>query len=180
MADVDLKFVDEAVERIGRGREMVIPILQAIQGHYRYLPQEARRSGQDMEPGKVLEALARLKDFFITTLPEGARPQLVFHGSEPLLAKDAASILIITKGSIDDCNTKYAQGGIAAAIGRNDSPELHFKDTVAAGDGLCAVSPRGVRSLPGAVGLELATPRAQGGTHSSADVPVWVTAITGL
>ncbi len=54
-----------------------------------------------------------------------------------LLAKQQGSVLIITKGSIDDCNTKYAQGGIAAAIGRNDSSELHFKDTIAAGDGLC-------------------------------------------
>jgi len=54
-----------------------------------------------------------------------------------LLAKEQGSVLIITKGSIDDCNTKYAQGGIAAAIGRNDSAELHFQDTVAAGDGLC-------------------------------------------
>ena len=54
-----------------------------------------------------------------------------------LLAKEQGSVLIITKGSIDDCNTRYAQGGIAAAIGRNDSLELHFKDTIAAGDGLC-------------------------------------------
>jgi len=54
-----------------------------------------------------------------------------------LLAKKQGSVLIITKGSIDDCNTKYAQGGIAAAIGKNDSPKIHFKDTVAAGDGLC-------------------------------------------
>lgn len=54
-----------------------------------------------------------------------------------LLAKEQGSMLIITKGSIDDCNTKYAQGGIAAAIGRNDSAELHFQDTIAAGDGLC-------------------------------------------
>jgi len=54
-----------------------------------------------------------------------------------LLAKEHGSVLIITKGSIDDCNTKYAQGGIAAAIGRNDSPELHFEDTITAGDGLC-------------------------------------------
>lgn len=53
-----------------------------------------------------------------------------------LLAKEQGSVLIITKGSIDDCNTKYAQGGIAAAIGSNDSPELHFQDTMAAGDGL--------------------------------------------
>jgi L-aspartate oxidase len=54
-----------------------------------------------------------------------------------LLAKEQGKVLVITKGSIDDCNTKHAQGGIAAAIGRNDSAELHFQDTIAAGDGLC-------------------------------------------
>ncbi|MCK4387828.1 MAG: L-aspartate oxidase [Dehalococcoidia bacterium] len=54
-----------------------------------------------------------------------------------LLAIERGSALILTKGSIDDCNTKYAQGGIATAIGKDDSPELHFKDTMAAGDGLC-------------------------------------------
>ncbi|UCG10745.1 MAG: L-aspartate oxidase [Dehalococcoidia bacterium] len=54
-----------------------------------------------------------------------------------LLAKEQGSVLLITKGSIDDCNTKYAQGGIAAAISKHDSTELHFKDTIAAGDGLC-------------------------------------------
>lgn len=54
-----------------------------------------------------------------------------------LLAKDQGSVLLITKGSIDDCNTRYAQGGIAAAVGKNDSPELHFHDTITAGDGLC-------------------------------------------
>ena len=54
-----------------------------------------------------------------------------------LLAKEQGSVLILTKGSIDDCNTKHAQGGIAAPIGKNDSPELHFRDTIAAGDGLC-------------------------------------------
>ena len=53
-----------------------------------------------------------------------------------LLAKEQGSVLVITKGSIDDCNTKYAQGGIAAAIGKDDSPELHSQDTVKAGDGL--------------------------------------------
>jgi len=54
-----------------------------------------------------------------------------------LLAKDHGSVLIITKGGIEDCNTKFAQGGIAAAVGKTDSPELHFRDTVNAGDGLC-------------------------------------------
>jgi len=54
-----------------------------------------------------------------------------------LLAKEQGSVSILTKGNIDECNTKYAQGGVAAAIGKDDSPELHFKDTIAAGDGLC-------------------------------------------
>ncbi len=54
-----------------------------------------------------------------------------------LLAIEKGSVLVVTKGSIDDCNTKYAQGGIAAAMGKDDSPELHFRDTMAAGHGLC-------------------------------------------
>ncbi|MCD6360084.1 MAG: NAD(P)H-dependent oxidoreductase subunit E, partial [Armatimonadetes bacterium] len=40
---VDLREVDDIVERIGRAPEAVIPILQAIQAHYRYLPREALR-----------------------------------------------------------------------------------------------------------------------------------------
>lgn len=38
---IDLAFVDEIVEREGRGPEAAIPILQAIQSHYGYLPDEA-------------------------------------------------------------------------------------------------------------------------------------------
>ena len=53
-----------------------------------------------------------------------------------LFAIKHGSVLILTKGSIEDCNTRYAQGGVAVAIGKDDSPELHFKDTMAAGDGL--------------------------------------------
>ena len=43
MTETDLTFVDETLERIGRKREHVIAILQAIQVHYRYLPEEALR-----------------------------------------------------------------------------------------------------------------------------------------
>ncbi len=41
MSDVELNFVDRTVQQVGRGAEKVIPILQAIQEHYRYLPPEA-------------------------------------------------------------------------------------------------------------------------------------------
>ncbi|MCX5672595.1 MAG: NAD(P)H-dependent oxidoreductase subunit E, partial [Planctomycetota bacterium] len=43
MAELDLKFVDEAVARLDRGPEAAIPILQALQDHYRYLPEAALR-----------------------------------------------------------------------------------------------------------------------------------------
>lgn len=54
-----------------------------------------------------------------------------------LLAREHGSTLIITKGRVDDCNTRYAQGGIAAAIGTGDTPTLHMQDTLSAGAGLC-------------------------------------------
>lgn len=41
--EVDVGFVDEAVARLGRHREAAVPLLQAIQTHYRYLPDEALR-----------------------------------------------------------------------------------------------------------------------------------------
>lgn len=62
-----------------------------------------------------------------------------------LLAKEVGHVLIITKGSMEDCNTRHAQGGIAAPISKNDSPELHYQDTINAGDGLC--DPEAVRVL---------------------------------
>jgi len=47
------------------------------------------------------------------------------------------SVLILTKADSGEGSTGYAQGGIAAAVGPDDSPALHAADTIAAGDGLC-------------------------------------------
>ena len=44
---------------------------------------------------------------------------------------------VINKNGHDDSNSMYAQGGIAAVIGSDDSPEIHFQDTIDAGAGLC-------------------------------------------
>ncbi|HQJ97439.1 MAG TPA: L-aspartate oxidase [Thermoleophilia bacterium] len=44
---------------------------------------------------------------------------------------------LLTKAGFDDTATFLAQGGIAAALGESDSPDLHFEDTVKAGAGLC-------------------------------------------
>ncbi len=54
-----------------------------------------------------------------------------------LLAQEHGSVLVVTKAGVEECNTRYAQGGIAAAVDSADSPERHFQDTMAAGAGLC-------------------------------------------
>src|SRR5690348_13392532 len=54
-----------------------------------------------------------------------------------LLARRHGRVLVMTKDAATECNTRYAQGGIAAAIGADDSPELHYQDTLVAGAGLC-------------------------------------------
>ena len=50
------------------------------------------------------------------------------------------SVLLVTKSYIDEGSTKWAQGGIAAALGPGDSPEQHKQDTLIAGAGLCDLS----------------------------------------
>jgi L-aspartate oxidase len=49
----------------------------------------------------------------------------------------AGDVLVLTKADPTESNTGYAQGGIAAAVGPDDSPRQHAADTVNAGDGLC-------------------------------------------
>jgi L-aspartate oxidase len=46
-------------------------------------------------------------------------------------------VALLTKGQLGESNTRYAQGGLAVALGADDSPELHFQDTLVAGAGLC-------------------------------------------
>jgi L-aspartate oxidase len=46
-------------------------------------------------------------------------------------------VLILTKAEPTESNTGHAQGGIAVALGEDDSPSLHAADTIKAGDGLC-------------------------------------------
>jgi L-aspartate oxidase len=53
-----------------------------------------------------------------------------------LTASQRARVAVVTKSTIDDGATRLAQGGIAAAVGGDDSPDLHFEDTVSAGRGL--------------------------------------------
>ncbi|MEO0091680.1 MAG: L-aspartate oxidase [candidate division WOR-3 bacterium] len=49
---------------------------------------------------------------------------------------DYGQVIVLTKKEDTESNTNYAQGGIAAAFGEDDSPETHFRDTLKSGQGL--------------------------------------------
>lgn len=54
-----------------------------------------------------------------------------------LEAANTGRVCVLTKGEVSESNTSEAQGGIAAAVGEADSWELHEKDTLIAGAGIC-------------------------------------------
>jgi L-aspartate oxidase len=56
-----------------------------------------------------------------------------FHSSK------YGKVAVVTKSQLDTSNSYYAQGGIAAAIDEDDSPEEHLNDTRVAGRGLCDI-----------------------------------------
>ena len=57
-----------------------------------------------------------------------------------LHATRAGRVLVVTKVHVDDGSTRWAQGGVAAALGADDSPQEHLLDTLEAGVGICDVA----------------------------------------
>jgi L-aspartate oxidase len=76
-------------------------------------------------------------------MPERIRTRFLVVGSgvaglhTAWRAAEAGDVTLLTKRSLFDSATAYAQGGIAAALGAGDSPALHRRDTLAAGAALC-------------------------------------------
>src|ERR1700730_10010136 len=71
-------------------------------------------------------------------------------------ATHGANVVLVSATPLAGSSSYWAQGGLAAAVAQDDSPELHLKDTIAAGRGavresaarvLCAEAPQAVEDL---------------------------------
>jgi len=56
---------------------------------YCYIPEKMRKYGRNMPAARLLGALKILKGYFQQELPKNIKPQIIFHGAEPLLNKEA-------------------------------------------------------------------------------------------
>lgn len=102
-----------------------------------------------------------LIDFELSALPRLEKDIIVIGAGiaglyAAIKAAETQKVLMISKKSLLDSNTRHAQGGIAAVISEDDSPALHRQDTLIAGAGLCSVDavnvlvhegPEGIREL---------------------------------
>ena len=52
------------------------------------------------------------------------------------LAKSGKSVAVFTKREIDECNSRFAQGGVACVMDKFDSFDEHVADTLTAGAGM--------------------------------------------
>ncbi len=86
----------------------------------------------------------------LATEPREGNPPIIVVGAgiaglqAALIAAERSDVLLISAGAVDHSNSSRAQGGIAAAIGPDDSVALHEADTHAAGRGLCRASAVGM------------------------------------
>ena len=91
---------------------------------------------------KHLEIRRYLTSFNSRALPHIFTDVLVIGGGvaglrSAITAADYGNVTVLTKHGLQDSNTAQAQGGVAVVLSAGDSVELHVKDTLTTGVGLC-------------------------------------------
>lgn len=91
-----------------------------------------------------------LADFNLSDLETHTGDFLIIGGGvaglfTALKGASLGEVTVITKHSLEECNTSYAQGGIASVMAEDDSALLHVEDTLEAGAGIC--NPQAVQIL---------------------------------
>jgi NADH:ubiquinone oxidoreductase subunit E len=126
--DIDISVVDAIIAKLGKTEEMAIPVLQAVQETYRYIPVEAVEriaATTDMTEAQLYGIATFYAQFRLT--PVGERLVKVCHGTA--------------------CHVSGAQGiteSIEARLGIKDgqnTPDMKFTLTQVACVGCCSLAP---------------------------------------
>ncbi len=114
---------------------------------YRKRPRPASPAVPAPAAGRYVRPLLDLVPRYLVDLDASTTPQvftdtlIVGSGVAGLRAALEAvrhgDVLLVTKSSIRESNTEYAQGGVAAVLSKTDSTDEHVRDTLEAGAGLC-------------------------------------------
>ena len=148
----------------GRRVRAALCALPAYEAHhaqeYPPRPRNPGRRGDDRSGDRRARAPRRRADACTVTaapLVHPGRPVIVGAGVSGLMtALELAPrpVVVLSKAPLGaEGSTLWAQGGMAAALGPDDSPALHAADTIAAGDGLsdAAIVDRFARAAPEAI-----------------------------
>jgi NADH:ubiquinone oxidoreductase subunit E len=137
-AEVDLAFVDGILERSGRSREAAIPILQAIQARYRYLPDEALRrvcERTEITPAQIAGSSGFYARF--RRSPVGRRVVRVCHGTACHVAgaeqitQELRRHLGIPKGADTDPHRRFTLDSVACIGCCSLAPVMTIEDETA-------------------------------------------------
>jgi len=86
---------------------------------YCYIPGTLRKNGGNMSPQRLSKALEILKSYFKATLSAGQKPQIIFHGAEPMMNREAVFPVI-------DAFSDYFRFGIQTNGTLLDDQSLEF------------------------------------------------------
>ncbi|MHC5002172.1 MAG: NADH-quinone oxidoreductase subunit NuoE family protein [Planctomycetota bacterium] len=136
--DTDVAIVDEIVAREGRGREAAIPILQAIQAHYRYLPDAALErvcTLTEITPAQIAGTSSFYARF--RRSPVGERVVRICHGTAchvagaRLITDELRRYLAIPDDADTDLNRRFTMDEVACLGCCSQAPVLMIDDRTA-------------------------------------------------
>ena len=135
--EVDLAIVDQIVAEKGRGRDAAIPILQAIQAHFRYLPRQALQrvcERTDISPAQLAGVSTFYSQFRLT--PVGQHIISVCHGTAchvagaEAISEAVRGYLAIEDGADTDPNGLFTVEKVACIGCCALAPVIRIDDTV--------------------------------------------------
>lgn len=101
---------------------------------YCYIPEDMRKKGKDMSRKDLFKSLRKLRTYFRKVMPKGRLPQIIYHGAEPMINRDAMF------ASIEEFGEDF-RFGVQTNGTLLDDPAIEFLKRTGTGIGLSLDAP---------------------------------------